>query len=385
LDSSRRFAVVGAGAWGLSCALALLEGGATDVQVYERAQPGSGSTALAAGLVSTHLRQPRDIELVLETRRRIYKLREWGRLEGRPSAEHVYQGVGSVTIVPQHEADKLERLRERIRTAGGNAEFVTGAEIARRWPLTGLDQMTGLHTAEDGHVEGGDLVDLLQARVRSLGGRIGGERAAALRVTRGRVEGVASTQGDEAFDEVVVAAGPWSKQVLADAGLAVPIKAYRTQLAQLGFAHAGRFPVLHDSDLRVYARPDGDDAILMGDGTEFVESHPESFARGADHAFIEKIAASCSQRVRGGSAASYRRGWAGLCVGTPDRDPIIGPYPGVGGLHLMVGDNGFGVMRSLALGAVAARSMLKGQPDPTFRPDRVPMTTDFEIREGFEL
>lgn len=388
MESTARTAIIGAGAWGLSAAMALAEQGQSGIHVFEAGAPGSGATGRAAGLVSTHLRLESDIRLVIETRRRLAALREWGESVAEPAARHCFHRVGGLTILPRAEADKLDRLQTRIRLCGGEALRWTGRELeAAPWPLLSVNHLEGIFTPEDGCVEAGDLVALMHAWLRSHGATVHADRAASIWMEDGAVRGVRTPEGPERFDHVLLAAGAWSKALAAQAGIALPLKAYRTQLAQLEFPHSESLPILHDSEQHVYARPDGPSRVLAGDGTEFVERTPADFNRGVDAYFVEKVAKAASRRWRGGAAAGFRTGWAGLCVATPDRNPLIGPIPGIAGLHVMAGDNGFGVMRSLALGAVAA-ARLRGRMVPgaeAYQPKRFASGLDFEIREGFEL
>lgn len=388
VERNARIGIVGGGAWGLSAALALSEDGYTDIRLWEATGLGSGATGRAAGLVSTHLRLEPDIRHVLETRRRLAELRAWGEAEGEPSAAHCFHAVGGLTVMPHADGDKLDRLAVRIRHCGGTVERWTSRDLERApWPLQSTNHLTGLFTPEDGCVEAGDLVALLSARLRHLGVRLETDRAARLRLREGRVDGVEVAGRAEPCDAVLLAAGAWSKRLAADVGLALPLKAYRTQLAQLEFPHRPDLPILHDTESRVYARPDGPTRVLAGDGTEFVERAPDAFNQGVDATFVEKIAKAASRRWRGGAAAGFRTGWAGLCVATPDRNPLIGAVPGAKGLFLMAGDNGFGVMRCLSLGRVAAARMA-GRMVPgaeAYDPRRVSTGLDFEIREGFEL
>ncbi|MBI2077556.1 MAG: FAD-binding oxidoreductase [Euryarchaeota archaeon] len=380
---------MGAGAWGLSAALALAETGFTNVHVWERENAGSGNTARAAGLVSTHLREEQDIRWVLDTRRRFEALRAWGTEQGLPSAPHAFHQVGNVTISTKNDEFKLEQIRGRVLRAGGKAEFLSAAELARpAWRLKSTAHSSGLFSSDDGYVEAGDLIDLLQARVRSLGVGVHTSQAVGVDVTGSDVRGVTTTAGVEPCDQVLVAAGAWTKALLARSGLPLPVKPYRTQLAQLEFEHDASLPIIHDGEQGVYARADGPHRILVGDGTEHVESDPDAFNEGTDRGFIEKIAKSVSRRWQRGEAARYRTGWAGLCVGTPDRNAVIGPDPRVKHLHLMTGDNGFGLMRCLSLGALVA-ARLQGKMSPGAEicaPKRLDFgLKDFVIREGFEL
>lgn len=388
VDTGQRIGIVGAGAWGLSCALALGEAGHANVHVWERTQPGAGATSLAAGLVSTHLRLESDIRLVLETRQRLERLRQWGRDHERPSAESAYHAAGSLTFVLRSDEYKLQQLRERIRRAGAEAQLLSPGDFqGRPWPLKPARDSVGLYSPKDGYVEAGDLTDLLQGRIRDLGLQLSADRRVRLLREGGTCVGVESSEGPHRLDAVVVAAGAWSKALMAEIGLALPIKGYRTQLAQVEFPHDAQFPIYHDFPNGVYGRPDGGQRILVGDGTELVESDPERFNRSTDRSFVERVASATTRRWRGGESARLRTGWAGLCVATPDRNPLIGPHPEIESLHVVVGDNGFGVMRCLALGQLAA-DRIRGQRPPgseLYDCGRLEPDQDFPIREGFEL
>jgi glycine/D-amino acid oxidase-like deaminating enzyme len=112
------------------------------------------------------------------------------------------------------------------------------------------------------------------------------------------------------------------------------------------------FPSVHDIDLDVYVRPEENGRILAGDGTERVEADPDRFSTGGDEQFVTHLAESFGSRFPGWADAELVRAWAGVCVATPDRRPLIGPVPGASGLYTITGFNGFGVMRA---GGAAAR------------------------------
>ncbi|HLE47335.1 MAG TPA: FAD-dependent oxidoreductase, partial [Candidatus Thermoplasmatota archaeon] len=122
MDTGQRIGIVGAGAWGLSAALALSEAGYSNVHVWEREQAGAGNTSRAAGIMSTHLREEQDIRWVLDTRRRFEALRQWGVEHDRPSAPHAYHAVGNVTLATKNDQYKLEQIQGRVRRAGAKAE-----------------------------------------------------------------------------------------------------------------------------------------------------------------------------------------------------------------------------------------------------------------------
>jgi sarcosine oxidase, subunit beta len=387
VEGNRGVEIAGAGSWGLSVAVALLEEGRKKVRVWEREQPGTGASGRAAGLLSTHLRQESDIRLVLETRLRILRLQEWGIKAGIPAARSVYHTHGNLTTVPEAASRKLRDLMTRIQRAGGSSTHLDSTAMKRHgWALAAVDRLEGVYSSDDGYVEPQDLVDLLRARVLALGGEVRTESPVQLRMDGSACVGLEAPSGSVDAAHVVVAGGAWTKGLLGRSGLSIPLKPYRTQIAQIQYPSA-KVPVLHDTSLGFYARPDGPTRLLVGDGTEHVESKPEDYRTSVDASFIEKMAACVAERFQDGGSAAYRTGWAGLCVATPDRDPLIGPYPRVEGLTLMTGDNGFGVMRSLALGVKAAEAVLDPNARRTnpYHPGRLDFAKDFEIREGFEL
>ena len=84
------------------------------------------------------------------------------------------------------------------------------------------------------------------------------------------------------------------------------------------------------------------------------------------------------------------RGWAGLCVSTPDRRPLLGNYPGVAGLAIFTGDNGFGFMRAPALGEAFVREVLGETPTHDLTNHRLSryanaLDQDFAVQQGFNL
>ena len=74
----------------------------------------------------------------------------------------------------------------------------------------------------------------------------------------------------------------------------------------------------------------------------------------------------------------------GTSMATPDRRPIAGPVPGRPGLFVLTGDNGFGLMRSLALGQRIADAV-GGRVEAELDPARFgPAASDaFAMREGY--
>lgn len=364
-----RITVVGGGVLGLSAALALAERG-HDVEVLERGQPGAGASGRAAGIVSTMTWHDDEFALVQETRGRIGELVSLAMIEGDPAARSVWKPYDSVVVGGGRSLAALDEMQDRLERLGEEPERFAHREAAAQFP--GVRFAPGeeaLVAQEDGAVEVGDLVQLLAGR---------------LAMEEVRVRG-----GDEVRDRpdaeaVVVAGGAWTVDLLRGWGHPLAAQNFRTQLASLAFEGATGLPMVHDLVGGFYARPESEETMLAGDGTQLRPFRADDYDEAADPEFKQSISERVVGRFEGGGGARLRRGWAGLCVATPDRRALCGAVPGTDGLFALTGDNGFGVMRCLALGERLADAV-DGRPDAALAPRRfgAEAAEGFEMREGF--
>jgi sarcosine oxidase subunit beta len=386
-----RAVVIGGGAWGLAAAVALKERGIRRVDLFERESLGAGATLRAAGIFSSHLRTPQDVRLSLVTRHGLAMLEDWGRREGFAEAGRLRRVTGGLTLASRGQRPAIKAMVSRVRAARGHARFVKGRALRKRAQgVLGTRGLVAAWSQDDTAVDLGAFVSLLRRRAAQLGVGMHTGRAVEPAVRTGRVVGVHATGDVLEADAVVVAAGAWTRAVVAGAGLDLPLRSYRTQLARFRRPHHPGLPIVHDATAGAYFRPDGPDRVVAGNGTRLVEADPEAYDRAADAAFLRRARDVLDARLGGEATPEPEASGAGLCVATPDRWPLLGPVPDVPGLHLFVGDNGYGVMRSLGLAQWVARGVADGS-----RPAEAgPMAAarfdlrdppDFGIREGFTL
>ncbi len=350
--------VLGAGIAGCALAYHLARGKFGRVVVLDPATPAAGATGRAAGIVTEQLWDRWDVATVRESRE------EYARLAVRhdPSACRVngfLRWTSRADVVPL-----LAAATERLHDWGVEVEELSAAEVARRLPWARCDDLLGASFAPgDAIVAPTRLAELYLREARSLGVEFElGLSEVRLEGSQGRWQ-VTAGQRSWRAPCVVVAAGAWSKRLLASAGAPIPLTPYRTQAALLrpGGPAVPEFPSFHDIDLDVYARPEEAGRVLVGDGTDAVEADPTSFVTGGDERFVTHLAESFASRLPGWKDAEMLRAWAGVCVATPDRHPLIGPVPGAPGLCALTGFNGFGVMR--AGGAAARLAQAIGEPE----------------------
>ncbi len=368
--------VVGGGIFGLSAALALAENG-HDVELQEKAQLGSGSTAKAAGILSTMTWSDDEYKLIAETRGLIGETISLALIEGVDAARSAWKPYDSILVARgEAGAAALDDMQARLERNTEEPERLGWREAAAEF--RGLHFEPGeevLVAQEDGAIESMDLLEAIRARAESEG----------VSIRQGAPMLQLPVPGD-AYEAVVVAGGAWTKGLLAGAGYALPVQAFRTQAASLAFAGATDLPIVHDAALGFYTRPESDDTMIAGNGTQLRPFDPEEYNEAADPEFQHSIAERVVKRFKAGGQAAIRRGWAGLCVATPDRRPLCGPVPGADGLYVLTGDNGFGLMRGLALGQRLADAV-DGTIDAGMDPRRFgdDPSDQFEMREGFNL
>ena len=183
-------------------------------------------------------------------------------------------------------------------------------------------------------------------------------------------------------DAVVLAAGPWSAQLAASAGLELPLEPRKGQLVQLAAPRPGlvNHKVVDGSYLHAVASADGGLAIstvveTTWEGDILVGSSRErrGFDTTVDPAVGAALVARAARLFPRLAQLPVAAAWAGLRPWLPDHLPAIGPSRAVPGLWLATGHEGAGV----ALGPVTGRlvaQLYTGEPplvDPApFDPDR---------------
>jgi sarcosine oxidase subunit beta len=183
-----------------------------------------------------------------------------------------------------------------------------------------------------------------------------------LRVEGGRVTAVETPSGTIPCGVVINAAGAWAAGVAAFAGVEIPVRPLRRQVAI-----TGPFAALpEDMPLTIFAEDgfhlrvrDGRVLLLWPDEPRTADP----FDCTVDPAWFERTVARARQAVPCLAEAPIRFAdcWAGLYEMSPDGHALLGPAPGVENLFLANGSSGHGVMHAPALGHLLAEIVLDGR------------------------
>ena len=380
-DGQTRAAVIGGGAVGVTAAYDLARRGA-DVTLYEKDEIAGGSTGRAAGVLYDAFASPEDARVGDRAIERFREFSGEGDFEFRETPYVWFAREGD-----ERRADAIREQVPRMRDAGRDVSFADREELRERFPAVNWRDVDVAAVAENaGHTDPESYADLLAEKASEAGAAIRTGVEADLDADALAVEGVGETGGGgastESFDAILVAAGAHTKRLLATAGVPVALKPYRVQALTAGFGdeHRADLPMCYDATGGYYLRPHPE-GLLAGDGTEEVESDPDDWKREADREFRDSIRERLGHRL--GEFGATREAWAGLCVATPDRDPLLGELRD--GLYVAAGWQGHGFMRAPALGEAAAEAVLAENPLPEFDPERFDGDEEFAVVEGMTV
>jgi len=364
-----RVAVIGGGAVGTTLAGDLAARG-VDVTLFERGDIAAGSSGRAAGICYDAYADRRDVRIAQRAIERFRTL-------ARSFRECPY-------VLLAREADQaaaIESLAGRMADRGVSVDLLDGGALAAAFPgLVAADAGVTADVPAAAVVRNAGVVDppaftaAMADRARDEGATVRTETPVSLDGPRT----VTVAEGAEAFDAVVVAAGPATAPLVADAGVDLALACYRAQALVTDPLPVDP-PTVFDATGHYYLRPWGE-GVLLGDGVE-TDVDPTDWDPTADEAFRQRGIERLETAL--GVAATVDRAWAGLCTATPDRDPLVGPV--APGLFVATGWHGHGLMRAPAIAESLAVQVLGGEEISGFDPTRFDGDEQFDPVEGMRI
>jgi sarcosine oxidase subunit beta len=339
--------VVGGGILG-ACTLYELARAGEDALLLEARSFGREGTGKSAAIVRTHYSNPEVVRMAARSREAFMQ-------------QPFYDRCGWLFLVDDADADLARQNREMQLREGAESEEVDPADFgasadgvayALFEPDSGFADPVA---ATQWYVEAA-CREGAQARkhtaVESIepgrGVRVGGELLEA--------------------ENVVVAAGAWSKKLAAAIGLDLPLEIPREQdvIFQSG-ARTIRHAISSQVD-RVYMRPDGAGRLLVGRGypKDYELVDPDRYDGSVDEAFETDVLARVKKRLPSLNGLRRVGGRVGLYEVTPDWHPLLGPVDGYDGLFLATGGSGHCFKLGPAIGELVAGAVVGRDVGDTF-------------------
>ncbi len=348
--------VIGAGIVGSACARACAAQGLKTL-VLDAAGVGGGATAAGMGHIVVMDDSPAQLALT----RRSQQL--WEGISAELPADVEFERRGTLWVAVDEEEMHEVRRKQAVYAAAGvrtevlDARAVAGAEPELRPGLAGA-----LLAPADAVLYPPAAAAWLLQQAVSLGAeRLGPQRVAA--AARGEVR---MEDGSKLCARWIVnACGVGATQLLPE----LPIRKRRGhlvitdrypgfvhhQLVELGYLKSAHAVADESAAFNVQPRQTGQ--ILIGSSREF----------GAEDTEINRsLLAAMLRRAeiylpRIGRLRAIRA-WTGFRAATPDKLPLIGPWPEDGSLMLATGHEGLGITTSLATGELVAAEITGIRP-----------------------
>jgi glycine/D-amino acid oxidase-like deaminating enzyme len=218
-----RYVIVGAGIHGLSTAWHLARelrarglGGGGDILVIDKTGAGAGASGIACGVIRNNYFQPAMRELMA------HSVAVW---ESDPEAL-AYHPVGYMQIAPEEMNADVAKIFAEQQAIGYPSALIEGERDCRAYMLEMFDdwQAAGitaiLHEKKGGYANNVRSLRGLAAKAESEGVRIvPGVTVTGLATGGGAVTAVQTTQGEIRCDQLIIAAGPWIRDLWAMLGL----------------------------------------------------------------------------------------------------------------------------------------------------------------------
>jgi D-amino-acid dehydrogenase len=142
-----------------------------------------------------------------------------------PDFEFAYESKGLLEMyqTPENEAHAHHTV-EKAKSLGLDAIVLSAEEVGRLEPQTALNIRGAIHFKCDAHLYPGKLMSLLIEKLTASGVQfLGKQEVIDFERAGGTIQKVVTTASSYAADLVVIAAGSWSRGVMAKLGAKIPM------------------------------------------------------------------------------------------------------------------------------------------------------------------
>ncbi|MGN9758019.1 NAD(P)/FAD-dependent oxidoreductase [Streptomyces sp. SD31] len=367
--------IIGGGVMGTSTAFHLAEAGVRNIVVVERGDLGCGSSGKPIGGVRAQFSDPLNIELGNRS------LRAFQDFPDRPGTDIGLDTVGYLFLLTTEQQAADFEAGVRIQNGFGvPSRMVDAREAHRLCPYVSTDGLVAaVHSPTDGHARPALVVQgyaraaaragvTFATRTAVTGLDTSGDRVTAVHTDRGRID----------CGTVVCAAGAWSARIGDMAGVSLPVRPVRRQLAFTVplTPPAPRIPFTIDFTSSAYFH-NSDDGLLFGLADP---DQPDGFDTTWTPDWLDLFRDVVRHRAPALADMETDGGWAGLYEVTPDHNALIGRSGEVTNFLYATGFSGHGFLQAPAVGEIVRDLCLDRAPFV----DITPLSAD-RFRAGAEI
>ncbi|MER6073395.1 FAD-binding oxidoreductase [Streptomyces sp. NPDC001817] len=375
VPSSADVVIIGGGVMGASTAFHLAEAGVENIVVVERGDLGCGSSGKPIGGVRAQFSDPLNIELGRRS------LRAFQDFPHRPGADIRLDTVGYLFLLDsEQQASDFEAGVKLQNGLGVPSRTISPAEARRLCPYISTDGLVAAaYSPTDGHARPGLVVQgYAQAAARGGVTVATHTEVCGIDTAGNRMVGVHTSRGRIACSTVICTAGAWSARIGDMAGVTLPVRPVKRQLAFTAplVPPAPRIPFTIDFSSTAYFH-NSDDGLLFGLADPGQE---DGFDTTWTPQWLDLFRTVARHRAPALADMETVAGWAGLYEVTPDHNALIGRSGELPGFLYATGFSGHGFLQAPAVGEVMRDLYLERAPFT----DVSPLSAD-RFRLGTEI
>lgn len=377
--------VVGGGVLGTSCAYALAREG-LGVELLERSHLASGASSSCQSGIGYGVSMDEAELAYFQAATQAYR-------EFAEDAEIDYRLDGALVLSSAGGEDALRAKAEALAAREVPCSWLDGQDLRQAEPELSTEVHGAALLADTAQVSPMRVSLELAKRAEDLGATVSTETAlTGIEIAGDQVVGVWTSRGRIGTKWLVIAAGAWSREVAALAGLQVPVWPLKGHVIVTEpwprllnhYLSEARYDETVSAVSATVMTDDGPEpgepqiatvlqnlpsgSVLIGSSREFA-----GFDRTVNRTRLAQLADGARRVVPALARARAIRTYAGLRPWTPDAHPIIGPTQQRPGIAFATGHGGEGNTGALISGQLLA-ALLAGREPPIdasrFSPDR---------------
>jgi sarcosine oxidase subunit beta len=345
LPASAEVVVVGGGIMGASALYYLAKAGCRDCVLIERETLAAGSTSKAAGGIRAQFSDELNVRIALEC------ISRYRNFSDQPGGEIDFKQWGYLFLLTtEGEVASFTRSVELQQRLGVPSRLIGADEAGGIVPGLRVDDvLAATFCPIDGYATPEAAAQGYATAAAALGaGVVQGCSVERIAVEHGNVVGVDTSQGRVATGRVILAAGVWSKELGATAGVAIPVEPERRHVffTEPGDALRLELPLTIDFATGFYFHREGRGLLF-----------------GGREQSLEELAPIAAGRLPPLGELSVRGGWWGYYEVSPDHNALVGATSDPDGLVYATGFSGHGFQQAPVIGEHVALLTL-GLPTP---------------------
>jgi sarcosine oxidase subunit beta len=329
--------IVGGGVHGCAAAYYLAKAG-VKVALFEKDYLSSGSSGRSAAGLRQHFGTEVNCRLAK------YNLEVFPTLEEELGGELKLEFTQWGYLWVAYSKESLVQLEKNVKLQQSldiPSEMLSPQEMKRRWPYLNVENMIGAaFCGKDGHINPHTLTMAYGRAAEKLGARVFSYTPVEkLLASGGKIKGVVAAGEEWTAPRVLVAAGPWTRPLLIEVGVDLPVFPERHNLLVTEPIEPFQCPMTLCLDDGAYFKQVPNGTFFFGRDDQ---DEPRVFESGNSAKFLEGVTKSVLQRIPVLKGVRIVHQWSGPYAVTPDHQAIIDWTP-VEGLWINCGWSGHGL------------------------------------------